>query len=129
MERSIALAHTKDQLRNKWGGVRVVGVHTSGNGNFKVGDDLQVEALIDLQDLKPDDVAVELYAGALNATGQIEKPTLLRMSYGQQMAPNRHLYVGKIGCRSSGRHGFAIRVVPGSQDLATPFEPGLILWN
>ena len=79
--------------------------------------------------LKPDDVAVELYAGALNSTGKIDKPQLLRMTYGQQMAPGRHLFIGRIDCRASGRQGFAIRVVPGSTDLATPFEPGLILWN
>ena len=129
LERSIALAHTKDLLRSKWGGIKVVGVHSSGNGNFKVGDSVKIEALVDLPDLKPDDVAVELYAGTLNATGQIESPSLLRMTYGQQMAPGRHLFVGEISCRSSGRQGYAIRVVPGGKDLATPFEPGLILWN
>jgi starch phosphorylase len=129
LQRSIALAHTKDHLRNKWGGIKVVGVHSSGNGNFKVGDSVKIEALVDLPDLKPDDVAVELYAGTLNATGQIEAPSLLRMTYGQQMAPGRHLFVGEISCRSSGRQGYAIRVVPGGKDLATPFEPGLILWN
>jgi starch phosphorylase len=129
LERSIHLARTKDYLRQHWGGVKVIGVHTSGNGNFKVGDTVQVDAMIDLPDLEPDDVAVELYAGTLNASGQIERPTLLRMKYGQQMAPGRHLFVGEIACRSSGRQGFAIRVVPGVKDLATPFEPGLILWN
>jgi starch phosphorylase len=129
LERSIKLAHLKEDLHHKWSGVKVVGVHTSGNGNFKVGQSLQVEALVDLPDLKPDDVAVELYAGPVNATGQIERPQRLRMTYGQQMAPGRHLFVGQIDCRSSGRQGFAIRVVPGNHDLATPFEPGLIVWN
>jgi starch phosphorylase len=129
LRRSIALAKTKDELREKWSAVRVVGVHASGNGNFKVGDSVSVEALIDLPELRPDDVAVELYAGTMNATGQIDSPTLLPMRHSQQMAPNRHLFVGEIKCRSSGRQGYAIRVVPGNKDLATPFEPGLILWN
>jgi hypothetical protein len=39
------------------------------------------------------------------------------------------VFVGKIDCRTSGRQGFAIRVLPGYQDMATPFEPGLIIWN
>jgi starch phosphorylase len=129
LQRSMALAKTKEQLRQKWSAIRVVGVHASGNGNFKVGDHVSVEALVDLPDLRPDDVAVELYAGTLNATGQIDSPTLLPMRHSQQMAPNRHLFVGQIKCQSSGRQGYAIRVVPGSKDLATPFEPGLILWN
>ena len=129
LKRAIELAHMKDRLRHKWGGVKVVGVHANGNGNFKVGDSLKVEALIDLPDMKPEDVAVELYAGPLNATGMIDTPLLLRMKYGQPIAPGRHLFVGEVACKSSGRHGYAIRVLPGGKDLATPFEPGLILWN
>jgi len=129
MERSATLAHLKEQLRHKWSGVRIVGVHTNGNANFKVGQDLKVEALVDLPNLKPDDIAVELYTGPLNATGQIEAPQLLRMKYIHPMAPDRHLFVGEITCKVSGRQGYAIRVIPGNSDLATPFEPGLIAWN
>jgi starch phosphorylase len=129
LERSASLAHLKEQLRHKWGGVRVVGVHTNGNANFKVGQNLQVEALVDLPNLKPEDIAVELYIGPLNATGQIERPQLLPMKYVHPMAPDRHLFLGEITCNISGRQGYAIRVVPGSSDLATPFEPGLIAWN
>ena len=43
--------------------------------------------------------------------------------------PRRHLYVGRLDCHTSGRQGFAIRIVPGGPDFATPFEPGLITWN
>ena len=51
------------------------------------------------------------------------------MSYARAMAPDRHVFVGQVACRTSGRQGFAIRVLPGYQDMATPFEPGLIIWN
>ena len=76
MKRAIELAHSKIQLRDRWGGIRIVGVHTSGNGHFKVGQAMQVEALVDLPGLDPKDVTL-----------------------------------------------------PGTVDLATPFEPGLIIWN
>jgi hypothetical protein len=72
---------------------------------------------------------VQLYAGPISPKGEIEQPQALSMTYTKPMAPDRHLYVGRIDCRTSGRHGFAIRIVPGSPDLATPFEPGLITWN
>ena len=129
LARSKALAHAKDHLRQKWGGIRVVGVHTSGNGHYKVGQSMQVEALVDLPELDPREVAVQLFAGPINAGGQIEAPQTLAMEHSKQLAPSRHLFVGRIECRSSGRQGFAIRVLPGNADLATPFEPGLILWN
>ncbi len=129
MAKSRALAHEKDQLRQRWPGIQVVGVHAGGNGHFKVGDSMQVEALVDAAGIDPGELQVQLYAGPLSAKGEIEKPQALRMDYSKPMAPNRHLYVGRIDCHTSGRHGFAIRILPGSADLATPFEPGLIIWN
>jgi glycogen phosphorylase len=129
MERSVALAHTKDLLRHKWGGIKIVGVHVSGNGHYRVGENMVVEALIDLPDIDPKDVSVELYAGPITATGAIGAPQTLRMGWSKSVANARHLFSGKIDCRTSGRQGFAVRVVPGAPDLATPFEPGLIVWN
>jgi len=129
MQRAIELSRAKDNLRRKWAGLKIVGVHTSGNGHFKVGDQMQVEALVDLPGLTPEDLKVQLYAGRINATGEIEQPQALEMQHTKKMAPDRHLYVGQIECRTSGRQGFAIRIVPGGEDFATPFEPGLITWN
>jgi starch phosphorylase len=123
------LAHAKDRLRSKWGGIKVVGVHTTGNGHYKVGEAVQVEALVDLPDVKPEDVTVQLYYGSTSAGGEIEQPQALVMQYTKQLAPMRHVFTGKLECKTSGRQGFAIRVLPGVADLATPFEPGLILWN
>jgi len=45
------------------------------------------------------------------------------------MGPDRHLFVGTLECSASGRHGYAVRILPGHPDLASPFEPGLITWN
>jgi starch phosphorylase len=129
MKKSIELASVKDRLHARWGGIRVVGVHTTGNGHFKVGQQMEVEALLDLPDLKPDEVQVQLYAGPINASGQIETPEARPMRYVKQLGPGRHVFSGAIECRTSGRQGFAIRVLPGNPDMATPFEPGLITWN
>jgi starch phosphorylase len=127
--RAIALAHAKDSLHHKWGGIKIVGVHTSGNGHYKVGEQMQVEAMLDLADVDPKDLNVQLYAGRISATGELDDPTPIPMTHAKQLAPTRHLFVGQIECRASGRQGFAVRIVPGNPDLATPFEPGLITWN
>jgi hypothetical protein len=55
---------------------------------------------------------------------------LLREVSPPQSKPyTRRQGLGKIDCRTSGRHGFAIRILPGTADLAMPFEPGLLIWN
>ncbi|MDP9172916.1 MAG: alpha-glucan family phosphorylase [Planctomycetota bacterium] len=129
LKRSIALAHAKDKLRHKWGGIKIAGVHHSGNGHYRVGESMQVEALIDLPDIDPADVTVQLYAGPITATGEIGSPQILTMNHAKLIVNTRHQFSGKIDCRTSGRQGFAVRVLPGNPDLATAFEPGLILWN
>jgi starch phosphorylase len=129
LERSIKLAKAKDMLRQRWGGIKIVGVHVAGNGHYRVGENMQVEALIDLPNVDPREIAVELYAGPITATGEIGAPKVLRMEYTKQIAGARHVFSGQIECRTSGRQGFAVRVLPGDEDMATPFEPGLIAWN
>ncbi len=129
MKRSIELSQLKDRLHHKWGGIKVVGVHTSGNGHYKVGQQMEVEAMLDLPEISPDEVSVQLYAGKINATGSIEQPQSRPMQHVKQLGPGRHLFTGTIECSTSGRQGFAIRVLPSHEDMATPFEPGLITWN
>jgi starch phosphorylase len=129
MSRAVGLAKKKDLLRTRWSGIKVVGVHATGNGHYKVGETMQVEAMIDLPGLDPKDVQVQLYCGSINARGEIDNPSALKMEHGKVLAPDRHLFVGKIECRSSGRQGYAVRILPGNADMATPFEPGLIVWN
>ena len=130
MKRAIDLAKSKTSLRNRWSSIQIVGVHTSGNGHFKVGESMQVEALVDLPGIQPNELAVQLYAGPVNARGEIEQPQAMVMTHDPKpLAPNRHMFIGKFECRISGRQGFAIRILPGAPDLATPFEPGLIVWN
>lgn len=129
LKRGIELFHNKDRLRHLWNRIHVVGIHTEGSGHFKVGQSVQVEAVIDLPDLKPEDLQVQLYAGPVNAAGQIDNAQILPMAHARELAPNRHAFVGHIDCQTSGRQGFAVRVLPGIKDLATPFEPGLIYWS
>jgi starch phosphorylase len=116
-------------MRGKWSNIKIIGVHASGNGHYKVGDKMQVEALMELDQIDPKDVSVQLYAGPINAAGEIERPEVLMMSHARKIAEGRHMFTGTIECRTSGRQGYALRVLPGCTDLATPFEPGLIIWN
>ena len=126
---AVALAHAKDSLRQKWGEVRILDVRAAGTGHYKIGQAVEIEATVDLPGVRTDEVTVQLYCGLTTAAGGIEDPQVLTMEPVREAGPGQHVYVGKITCRSSGRQGFAVRVVPGNRDLATPFEPGLIVWN
>ena len=96
MARAIALAKSKDSLRHRWGGIKIVGVHTSGNGHFKVGEAMQVEALVDLPNVDPKDLTVQLYAGPVNARGEIEQPQRRWMMLFQGVGAQPALVRGKV---------------------------------
>ncbi|MGQ9598336.1 MAG: alpha-glucan family phosphorylase [Anaerolineae bacterium] len=130
-QRAKALAAWKSSISQRWKQIRIEEVTTAGAEiqELKVGDQLQVQAQVYLGELKPTDVAVELYYGPLNAEGLIIKGEALPMLTAQSKGEGRYIFVGAITCRTSGRHGYALRIVPAHEDLAGPFEMGLILWG
>jgi starch phosphorylase len=73
LERAKALAAWKARVRQQWRQIRIERVWTDGaeGQELKVGDQLQVQAQVHLGELKPTDVAVELFHGPLNAEGLI----------------------------------------------------------
>ena len=100
---------------SKWGGIKVVGVHTSGNGHYKVGDRDAGRS-----DARPAGPRPEGRARpALRRPDQRDRArSSARRSLDddttcKQMAPGRHVFTGTIECRTSGRQGFAMRVLPG----------------
>jgi len=131
LERAKALAAWKARIRQEWPKIRIQRIWTDDAESqvFKVGDQLQVQAQVHLGELKPTDVAVELFYGSLSAEGLIVEgqvlPTLIAQSKGQ----GTYVFAGAIPCRTSGRHGYALRIVPAHEDLGNPFEMGLILWG
>jgi starch phosphorylase len=126
-----ALAAWKAGLRQQWGQIRIEGVSAEGaeGQELKVGDQLQVHAEIHLGALNPTDVVVQLYHGRLNAEGMIVDGQPVPMLIAQSKGKGKYVFAGAIPCRTSGRHGYALRILPQHEDLGSPFEMGLVLWG
>jgi starch phosphorylase len=71
---------------------------------------------------------VELYQGLLDDKMQILGSEVITMNCRQSDGDGSHLFVGAILCRTSGLHGYALRILPWHEDLSNPYEPGLIFW-
>jgi starch phosphorylase len=130
-ERASALASWKAKVREQWGRVRIerVWADVTEGQELEVGDQLQVQAQVTLGDLKPTDVAVELFYGPLNAEGLIVRGQVLSTLIAQSKGMGTFVFAGAITCQTSGRHGYALRIVPNHQNLGNCFEMGLILWG
>jgi starch phosphorylase len=95
---------------------------------LEVGADLQVRTQIHLGTLEPKDVAVQLYYGPLDTRGEIPRGEVMPMIWVESNGDGSHVFAGSIPCRTSGRYGYALRILPHHEDLSNPYEPGLILW-
>lgn len=116
-------------VHQKWNDVKVEGTEPASTDSLAVGGELSVRATIRLSGLTPADVMVELFHGAVDAGGNIVHPDTSPMSADGSAADGVYHYQGRIPCRSSGQHGYAIRVRPNNVHLPRTFEPGLYRWG
>ena len=127
-ERARRLASDISRIRGEWDNVRIESVEDGVASTVSVSACLQVIARVQLGALKPDDVAVELYNGRVDAHGDIVDGVAVSMRPDGPAQNGLHRYFGELTLKQSGRHGFTIRVRPNHPDLSSPFVPGLIRW-
>jgi glycogen phosphorylase len=126
--RAKSLAAWISRVRQQWPHVCVEVVEQEPSVTLPVGADVQVRARVQLGSLSPQDVAVELCLGPLNAAGDIVDATAVPMDPAEQDIHHKCLFVATTPCARSGLQGLTVRVRPRHVDLATPFLPGLIRW-
>jgi starch phosphorylase len=128
MQRARELAAWKDRVRACWDKIRFGRVTTSPTRELTVGSVLQVEVEIDLGDLTPDDVSVEVYSGEIDLHGGISRGKSTTLLPGGQ-AGGTWSFSGRLICIDSGLFGYTIRILPRHPDLSNPYELGLVLWK
>lgn len=115
-------------MRQEWNNVRIELVEAGQKDVVKVGDDVSLKAWVNLGGLKADEVAVQIFHGPLDATGDITQAGIITMVPREEKRGNASLFSAEIRYHSSGRHGFTVRVLPHHPDLVSPFETRLIHW-
>ncbi len=124
-----ALSQWKRRMTKDWGGVGIETVQSNDSAELPVGSDVEVRARIQLGDVKPDDVAVELYHGRIDTHGQLVEGSSELMTCGDHVENGTYWYHGHIPCLRSGQHGYAVRMVPRHSDLTHRYDTGLIRWS
>ena len=129
LKASVELAHQKDRLRGQWPNLRVEDITADTQQKLGVRTPLDVRVVARLGDLKPQEVRVQLYAGKLDNDGCITEPQALDLAHNKDLGDGRHEFMGRLTPSNSGRHGFAVRIVPGGMMFEGICEPGLIFWD
>lgn len=123
------LAHHLGRYRTYWHQIRIESVKAETAAPIPVRQALNVEAVVHLGDFSPEELSVQLYAGAVNASGDLTSTEVITMSHVDALGQGRHRFIGRLISHQSGRRGFSVRVIPADSRLATPILPGLICWD
>ena len=121
-------AAIKKRIRVAWPGVRIEMMDSQIPPEILAGETVHFSARVFMGSLTPEDLRIELYAGPLNAHGQIVKPTITEM---KPLRKEKDAYIYEVqtlACCGSGQHGYTARVVPRAPDEKHPYALGLIAW-
>jgi glycogen phosphorylase len=122
------LAAWKARVLAAWKGVAIVSV-SSETGPLAIGETREVTAAVQLGDLQPDDVAVQLLHGSVGPSDELVQPKIVALSPStSRSADGTIAYSGSFTCETPGQYGFTARVVPSNPALATPVELGRVVW-
>lgn len=118
----------KDKVKNNWSSVSFVGVSSINGHGHVVDDSHKVSVKVQLTNLQPDDITVELFYGMLNEKREIIDGEALKLNCESQDENGMAIFSGEIPLKASGRFGFTARVLP-NRDKMLSYEKGYILWE
>ena len=127
MRGSAELAHHKQRLREAWPKLRIEEVDAATKRPLGVSQNLPIDVIVQLGDLTAEEVRAQVFAGNLDNDNRLTDGQARDLKHIEDLGDGRHRYRGEVAARSSGRHGFAIRLIPAGELGVS--EPGLIRWE
>lgn len=113
------ILHHKQALRENWHRIRFGEISTTVQEKGVL-----FEALITLNEIKPEEVSVELFADGLDGSA----PARVKMAYVALEGGKDFLYKGQVDTHRN-KEDFTIRIVPEYEGISVPLEDNLILWH
>jgi starch phosphorylase len=125
------LSQWQSRVFAHWYDIRIKEVHIMEPASVQVHRPLTVQAHIDLANLEPKDVQVELYQGTVGADGEIHNGEATPIACTQVKSQGDSsvcIYETEVAYSSSGLQGLSLRVMPNHTHLSDPYEMRLVHW-
>lgn len=129
LDNAIKLTNQKMRLHNAWENIKFERVESNTSQPLNVRQTLPITATVNLGQITPDEICVQIYTGQMGNEGQITRGKSFDMVHEADLGDGRHRFIGKLKTSSTGKHGFGVRVVPAGELFEGITIPGLIHWN
>jgi starch phosphorylase len=118
----------RDRVRTNWNQVRVVEVKDGAGTSNPLGRTFDLEAVVELGQLSPEDVRVQAVVGKVGPNRELLNTRVedLTVRGGQD---GRFVFAGRVVCDMPGHQGYTVRIVPKHEDVQVPSELNLATWE
>ncbi|MBU4419924.1 MAG: alpha-glucan family phosphorylase [Proteobacteria bacterium] len=121
------IAAQREKLRKFWSSIRVGDPVGDEKGPFSVGDSFNVDVVVNMGELSPEELEVHLVYGALKSLDELSETNVVQMKVLENRGGGEYLYNCKVPCGVAGRYGFTARIISKGDDWIK-HAPGLIAW-
>ncbi|MDP6490389.1 MAG: alpha-glucan family phosphorylase [Kiritimatiellia bacterium] len=123
-----ALVSQRKRLGSCWGSVKVEMPEPDRDlTGLHVGDTFVVTSVVELGELTPDEVDVQVYFGIADSHNEIVESEVREMTMAEEQGNGRYVYRQELPCNRPGRYGLTARVVPKGLDWSSTM-PGYTTW-
>ena len=118
------LTDWKEHIKRIWS-ARIIEMSVESGADIVVGSVLKVTAKVDLGEVMPEDVHVELYFGSVDKFGDISNGVAVQMEKVAGEEKGVYSFIGQMLCLQAGRFGYSVRVIPYNKNMPRKFDPDL----
>jgi starch phosphorylase len=124
---SRTLGEWKRRVVAAWPGVTVCRVEADEGGRA-LGGHLPVRVLVELGDLSPDEVDVQVAYGRVDDQDELSGAEVAPLKQNGRREGDGWLFEGEVPLATAGAFGYTVRVVPRHDGIAETSELGLVTW-
>ena len=127
------VAAWKQSASSRFSTVHLVDIQISGleHGSIEVGQSFSVKVRIDVGDLDPSELCVDLVIGKADTKRQVRDPVEVCLNPGKTSGEHANIieFEGEFDASDKGSFAYGIRVMPYHEGLVNRYDVGLAFWG
>ena len=125
IENVIRLNEWIDDIKTRWDKIRIIELNNLNNVTIDAGNNIEVKCEVDLQNINPDNISVQVYSGKVLDNGILEDIKVTEM---EKLFKDSNIYSAKISLSTGGNYGYTFRVMPKHEMVLDAQNLNLIKW-
>ena len=119
----------KRELYRNWNNIQIKEQDNMNNIAVDAGEKIEVNCIIKLPNISPENIEVEVYFGQIKDNGMVEKVCVIPMEmYEENSEEKTYYYTAQIELTTGGNYGYTFRVMPKHEMILDAENLNLVKW-